>query len=156
VLVKHRRYQDALEGIAREHVLPLFGSPFAFLRAKAAWLAGVFAREVKFSRADGSQAKGDGLLFDQLFDHVLRCMKDRCAAATTARCWAVCAAASCALRHHVRCGGCACCHLAQCTWLVRCCMRLCVRSPPPAPCMHENNRCIALCSGFEACSTVGA
>lgn len=82
LLVKQSRYQGGLEAVAQEHVLPLFQSPFPFLRAKACWLAGVFAREVPFTRADGSKAKGDGLLFDQMFDECLRCMKDGCASAS--------------------------------------------------------------------------
>ena len=78
MLVKHAVYKDALQSIAQEHVLPLFVSPYPFLRAKAAWLAGVFAGVVEFTTGDGSRKQGHGELFDQLFDCVLRCMKDSC------------------------------------------------------------------------------
>lgn len=76
VLVRHKSYKDGLQSIAQEHILPLFASPYPFLRAKAAWLAGVFVGEVECSTGDGSRKKGHGELFDQLFDCVLRCMKD--------------------------------------------------------------------------------
>ena len=80
VLVKHSHFRAALEKLGRELLLPLFSSPHAFVRAKAAWLAGQYAQELEFAPAggDGPKAKGEGPLFDELFDHVLRLMADRC------------------------------------------------------------------------------
>ena len=78
ILIRHPAYKDGLQSIAQDHILPLFASPYPFLRAKACWLAGVFVRDVKFTTADGCRKKGHGELFDQLFDSVLRCMKDTC------------------------------------------------------------------------------
>jgi hypothetical protein len=76
VLVRNKAYKDGLQSIAQEHLLPLFGSPYPFLRAKAAWIAGVFVGEVEFSTSEGTRKKGHGAVFDDLFDSVLRCMKD--------------------------------------------------------------------------------
>eukprot|EP00892_Ulva_mutabilis_P009974 jgi/Ulvmu1/7349/UM036_0009.1 len=76
VLVKQKQYKEAMETIARQHVLPLFRSSHPFLRAKAVWVAGVLASEVHFSQPDGTLAKGQGPMFDELFELTLRCMKD--------------------------------------------------------------------------------
>ena len=80
VLVKEERFRAALEGLARQYLVPLFASPHAFLRAKGAWLAGQYAQELKFEVAGESEKKrGRGALFDDLFDLVLRSMNDPCA-----------------------------------------------------------------------------
>ena len=80
VLVKEERFRAALEGLARQYLVPLFASPHAFLRAKGAWLAGQYAQELKFQVAGESEKKrGRGALFDELFDLVLRSMNDPCA-----------------------------------------------------------------------------
>lgn len=80
VLVKEERFRAALEGLARQYLVPLFASPHAFLRAKGAWLAGQYAQELKFEVAGESEKKrGRGALFDELFDLVLRSMNDPCA-----------------------------------------------------------------------------
>lgn len=76
VLVKQKRYKDAMESIARQQIIPLFRSPHPFLRAKAVWVSGVLASEVHFSQSDGTLAKGQGPMFDELFNLTLRCMKD--------------------------------------------------------------------------------
>lgn len=76
VLVKQRRYKEAMESIAQQHIIPMFGSPHPFLRAKAVWVAGLLASEVHFTQTDGTTAKGQGPMFDQLFELTLRCMKD--------------------------------------------------------------------------------
>jgi hypothetical protein len=78
VLGRHKGYKESLQSIAQEHILPLFSSQFPFLRAKAAWLAGVLVGEVEFTTGSGLRKRGEGELFDQLFDCVLRCMKDTC------------------------------------------------------------------------------
>lgn len=79
-LVKQAKYRQSLEGLAQQFLLPLFASPHAFLRSKAVWLAGQYASELEFT-AEGAAGKkrGQGALFDTLFDHVLACMKDPCA-----------------------------------------------------------------------------
>lgn len=77
--MRHKVYKEGLQTIAQEHILPLFSSQYEFLRAKAAWLAGVFVCELAFTTSDGSKKKGHGELFDQLFECTLRCMKDECA-----------------------------------------------------------------------------
>jgi hypothetical protein len=79
VLLRHQPLKVALESIFRKYIAPLFASKHPFLRARAAWLAGTFASEVDFTKADGTGvAKGQGPLFDEMFALELRCMKDPC------------------------------------------------------------------------------
>jgi hypothetical protein len=80
VLVKEARFSGALESLAHEYLVPVFASPHAFLRSKAVWLAGQYACELEFP-AEGAEGKrrGQGTLFDRLFDLVLACMNDPCA-----------------------------------------------------------------------------
>ena len=40
-----------------QHVVPLFASPYGHLRAKACWLAGIFA-DIEFSDGQGGWAGG--------------------------------------------------------------------------------------------------
>jgi hypothetical protein len=76
VLVKEERFRAALEGLARQYLMPMFASPYPFLRAKGAWLAG----QLKFEVAGvAEKQRGRGVLFDDLFELVLRCMNDPCA-----------------------------------------------------------------------------
>jgi hypothetical protein len=80
VLVKHKVFRQSLESLATQYLLPLFASPHAFLRSKAVWLAGQYASELEFAAAGVEGMKrGQGALFDQLFDVVLQCMQDPCA-----------------------------------------------------------------------------
>lgn len=82
VLAKQERFRASLEPLATAYMLPLFGSPHAFLRAKAVWVAGQYASELEFEAPGAAKrCKGQGALFDQLFDLVLKCMKDPCAPA---------------------------------------------------------------------------
>jgi hypothetical protein len=77
VLSKQQRFRDSLEPLATAYLLPLFSSPHAFLRAKAVWVAGQYASELEFSVPNSSsRQRGQGALFDQLFDVVLKCMND--------------------------------------------------------------------------------
>lgn len=77
VLATKGKYKQGLEPMVHHYLLPLFDSPYPFLRAKGCWLAGKFAENVAFTQPDGSKAKGCGEVFDRLFELNLRCMQDR-------------------------------------------------------------------------------
>ncbi len=68
--LKQDPYRKELEGMLMTHVAPLFGSPAGHLRAKAAWLSGVYA-DVKF--ADGY---GSGPHFSALFRAIVAALDD--------------------------------------------------------------------------------
>jgi hypothetical protein len=77
VLCKQQRFRDSLEQLATAYLLPLFSSPYGFLRAKAVWVAGQYASELEFNVPNTSKRqRGQGALFDQLFEVVLKCMND--------------------------------------------------------------------------------
>jgi hypothetical protein len=82
VLVKDQRFANALENLANEYLVPLFASPHAFLRSKAVWLAGQYASDLEYSMpGQKEKQRGQGPLFDKLFELTLACMNDRCGCA---------------------------------------------------------------------------
>ena len=90
VLKKHKQYRASLEGLAHRYLLPLFASPHAFLRSKGAYLAGQYAAELHFAAEGEAEARrGQGALFDNLFAHVLACLRDTCAPGFPCACQAL-------------------------------------------------------------------
>lgn len=67
---RQAEYKTQLEGMLATHVAPLFFSAHAHLRAKACWLAGVFA-DTKFAAGFGA-----GPVFEGLFQANVNCLSD--------------------------------------------------------------------------------
>ncbi|KAL4855989.1 Importin beta-like SAD2 [Chlorella vulgaris] len=70
VLKNKKPYSDQLEPMLLQHVVPLFASPHSHLRAKACWLAGIYA-DIQFH--DG---QGQGPTFAALLQHVVAAIAD--------------------------------------------------------------------------------
>uniref|UniRef100_A0A7R9YU85 Importin N-terminal domain-containing protein n=1 Tax=Chlamydomonas euryale TaxID=1486919 RepID=A0A7R9YU85_9CHLO len=70
-LLKHKKpYKQQLGPMLSTCIVPCFASPAGHLRAKAAWLCGVFS-DTEF--ADG---KGQGATYSLLLQHVVACLAD--------------------------------------------------------------------------------
>ena len=78
-LLKHKQpYKQQLAPMLTTFILPCFKSPYGHIRAKAAWLCGVFS-DTDFSQGaagGGGGGKGQGQVYEQLFASVVQCMSD--------------------------------------------------------------------------------